>query len=118
MSLRATRLAHAQFKTVEARSPESIIVAKALLAAALLAPDSAEAYAERVRTRFPNVLRSVDGDEAAGAPLLRADDLLRETWTRVTAEHTQELAKQRAASAGAPGGAGAAPPAPASGGGS
>ena len=113
-SLRASRLAHEQFRAVERRTPESIVVPKALLAAALLSPDSAAAYTERVRARFPGLVLAAQASDATDALLVQVDDLLRDTWTRVTTEHAAELARQRAGTAGTPattaGSAGGTPP--------
>ncbi|HKG93451.1 MAG TPA: hypothetical protein VKA84_16200 [Gemmatimonadaceae bacterium] len=106
-SLHAKRLAHALLHSVEGVAPTSVVTPKALLAAALLRPDSAPAYTQRVRANFPYVFS--DDIPGGTSPLRQADEILRDVWALVSSEHAQEVARQRAA-ASAQNGTSSAPP--------
>jgi hypothetical protein len=96
-SLHAPRAARRLFRQVTADWPTSLFASKALLAAAVLAPDSAEAYARELRTHFPQspFTTLADGGDVSNDPLYaRADEILRTTWTSVIKEFGEELTRR------------------------
>jgi hypothetical protein len=95
-SLRARKLAASLF--LRAASPQlgGIVAPKALLAAASLMPDSAEAFHEQLRKRFPDspyVVMLEGGDPGSLPVLIETDRLLRAWWdsaSRFMADTTRE----------------------------
>jgi hypothetical protein len=84
-SLRAPALAHTLFRRVESEHGHFLVAPKALLAAAALVPDSADAYNQLLRTKYPRAPHTlvVNGEEAAGLTnYRRGEELLRQAWTR------------------------------------
>jgi len=82
-SLRARALAGSLFLRSADPSLGTLIAPKALLAAAALDPDSAEAYHRQLRTRFPTspYLMMLEGGGPAESPVLtETDRLLRQWW--------------------------------------
>ncbi|MDQ6827519.1 MAG: hypothetical protein M3081_01480 [Gemmatimonadota bacterium] len=82
-SLRAPALAHTMFKRVAASSPQSPLAAKALLAAAQMAPDSADSYIARIRREYPlsPYLPAEHPDSIALSRLDAAERPLQDAWT-------------------------------------
>ncbi len=86
-SLAAPVLAHTLFKQVERDHPESPIAARALVAAARLWPDSAEAYVTRAVTEWPTAgvsahLRGVSPRDSSTQ--VGEDGALNQSWIVVT----------------------------------
>ncbi|MFL5576481.1 MAG: tetratricopeptide repeat protein [Gemmatimonadaceae bacterium] len=82
-SLRAPRLAHAIFTRVASTVPLMPLAPKALLAAAAVLPDSAAAYRQLVRTRYPAspYATLLDGGDPGDMPQYRTvEDELRQGW--------------------------------------
>jgi hypothetical protein len=82
-SLRARALASSLFLRAADPALGAMIAPKALLAAAALDPDSADAYHQQLRTRFPSspYLMMLDGATAVeSAELAETDRLLRQWW--------------------------------------
>lgn len=83
-SLRAPLLARAYLERILEQRPPPLLAPKALLAAAMLVPDSAAIFRSRVLDHFPRsgwaaILR---GDAAAPAPDVRSGEaLLASTWS-------------------------------------
>ncbi len=94
-SLRTPALAHTLFKRVAASSPQAPLAAKALLAAAQLAPDSADSYIARIRREYPNspYLPAERPDSAALARLEAAERPLQEAWSSVMRVFTDSIRK-------------------------
>lgn len=107
-SLRAALLAHDIFARVASTMPLMPIAPKALLAAATLLPDSAAAYRELVRSRYPRSPYAVllDGADPADMPQYQTvEDGLRRGWETGIALFADTLAKLRPAAPPPPGGA-------------
>ncbi|MEP6690766.1 MAG: hypothetical protein ABJD07_06385 [Gemmatimonadaceae bacterium] len=91
-SLRATALAHALFKRIVSSSPQSPLAAKALLAAARLAPDSADGYVARVRREYPlSPYLALAPDSAGLARLDAAEKPLSDAWIATVAVYTDSV---------------------------
>ena len=115
-SLRARALAHTLFTRLVESYPQSPLAPKALIAAAILRPDSAAAYQERMRAQFatsPYFLVLTGREPPDSSALRRDDQLLRQTWSVVTSIFADSILKLRPAGATGPtatAGAGGAPP--------
>jgi hypothetical protein len=105
-SLRAPALAHTLFRKLETTQPSSLLAPKALLAAAALMPDSAEAYRTRivnVHSRSPYALLVAGADVPFEAVYRQTDELLRNAWNLGLAQFTDSIRKLRPPAPGAPG---------------
>lgn len=83
-SLGALELAHQLFRKLPDSYGNSPIAPKALLAAAALQPDSAEAYQARLREQYPTSIYALvlDGkDSPVVGRINRGDQLLQQAWT-------------------------------------
>ncbi|HEX8850152.1 MAG TPA: hypothetical protein VF761_11520 [Gemmatimonadaceae bacterium] len=96
-SLAAPRAARSMFLALPVGSP---LAAKAWLAAARLAGDSAPEYVRTVRARWPDspYLRAFDGHDP-DTLAVAADTLLRRTWDEAILVYADSLNARRAASA-------------------
>ncbi|MGQ0713320.1 MAG: hypothetical protein ACT4PJ_06260 [Gemmatimonadaceae bacterium] len=90
-------LARTLFLRAAREYPRSTLAPKALLAAALLTPDSARAWRDMVRERYSAspYAKALDGDRVAPAAFESDDRLLRQTWGAVVRGDTSSLASQR-----------------------
>jgi tetratricopeptide (TPR) repeat protein len=81
-SLRARALAAALFLRAADPSHGAVIAPKALLAAAAMEPDSAEAYHAQLRTRFPSspYVMMLNGAGPEESPVLTEGDRLLRAW--------------------------------------
>jgi hypothetical protein len=98
-SLRNKRIAHRFFRLAADSAPEPI-APTALLAAALLRPDSAERYRERVRREHPDSPAGyvLAGRDAAVLPAWTfIDEQLRSRWNFIGKFHRDSLARLRPA---------------------
>ncbi|HET7450598.1 MAG TPA: hypothetical protein VFJ78_08355 [Gaiellaceae bacterium] len=117
-SLRAPALAHTLFTQVAASYPTSPLVPKALIAAAVVRPDSAAVYEERVKTQFassPYAMILMGREPSDSGALSRNEQMLRQIWTVVTSIFVDSIQKLRPAGAQGPAtptGSGSAPPIP------
>jgi hypothetical protein len=99
-SLQAHPLAHDIFMRVPNTYGNSPVAPKALLAAAMLVPDSAEAYHARVREQYGSSLYtlSLDGrDTPAIGRINRGDQLLQQAWILGSKALTDSLNAMRRA---------------------
>lgn len=106
-SLRNPRVAHRLFRVVADSVPSSPMAPSALLAAALLLPDSAERYRDRVRAQYADTPAGymLAGRDPAELPAWRfMDEQFRARWSFVTRLHRDSVSRLR------PGTAQQAPP--------
>lgn len=96
-SLSASRLAHSMFKSIERDYPDYEIAARALLAASVLAPDSAAVYRARILERWPRSFAAarfgaIDPDSST----VQGEDVaLRNAWRFATAQLADSLKERR-----------------------
>lgn len=95
-SLGAVGVARLLFTSVPASSP---LAAKAWLAAAPLAGDSAPDYVAMARRRWPRspYVRALDGTEGSDGTAFLGDSVLRVTWERAVTTFSDSVAARRAA---------------------
>jgi hypothetical protein len=99
-SLRNARVAHRFFRLAADSAPTSPIAPTALLAAALLMPDSAERYRERVRKDFADTPAGyiLAGRDAAELPAWSfMDEQFRSRWSFIGRFYRDSIAKLRPA---------------------
>lgn len=99
-SLGARALARSIFLNVPATYGNSPVAPKGLLAAAALAPDSADAWHERLRTEYGSSLYALalDGkDNPVIGRINRGDQLLQQAWTLGTKAFSDSLNAMRRA---------------------
>ena len=97
-SLRAPLLAHTMFRKLEATQPGALLTPKALLAAAAIVPDSADAYRERVVSRHPRspfALLVAGRDPGDVGVYRQTDELLRIAWQSATKQFADTIKKLR-----------------------
>jgi hypothetical protein len=102
-SLHAQRLAKSLFVRLANTYMNAQLSPKALLAAAALAPDSADHYRERARVTYPNSPYTVmlaGGDQSDNPSYRIAEENLRKRWADGVALLADTLSKLRPASAG------------------
>lgn len=98
-SLRANRLAHAMFKSIERDFPEYEIAARALLAAGRLVPDSADVYRERITARWPYSFAAarLTGTSLDSSTVRGEDAALSTAWRFATTQFADSLRERRRA---------------------
>ncbi|HEU4563915.1 MAG TPA: hypothetical protein VFS05_04660 [Gemmatimonadaceae bacterium] len=114
-SLGARGLAHTLFRRVAAEYLSTPIAPKALLAAAAIVPDSAEAYLARLRERYPTSAErhALDGTDGADGPVTAAaDSLLAHAWSIGSKAFADTLTALRRDQAAPPVAAAGSPPPP------
>lgn len=96
-SIGALHAARALFHSMPASSP---LAPKGWLAGAAIAGDSASAYVESARARWPAspYVLALDGRESSDGSAFAADSLLRTAWERAIVSHRDSLAARAAAS--------------------
>lgn len=102
-SLHAPRLARSLFVRLADSYLNAQLTPKALLAAAALSPDSAEAYTQRVRSTYPNspyTTLLAGGDPTNNPSYAIAEENLRKRWSDGIALLADTLAKLRPAGTG------------------
>ena len=94
-SLRAPGIAHALLRQVVDAAPDGPLAPKALLAAALVMPDSAAAYRTRVAARYPSspYAALVQGDGAGVSTRGPEQELLRQAWQSAIAAFPDSAAR-------------------------
>ena len=104
-SLRAPKLALTLLQRLLHSMPNSLVAPKALLAAAELLPDSADAYRDRVIREYPGsgfAMALTGRDPSALQSFRQTEELLRQFWTTAV-DSVAKLRAERQASAAAPG---------------
>lgn len=99
-SLRAFRLAHAMFRSVERDFPEYEIAARALLASRAMVPESTQVYAARVTKNWPSssAAAALDGRDPTVLTTLRQEDVaLARAWTAAMAQWADTLKVRKTA---------------------
>ena len=94
-SLAARRAARVLFRSLPAGSP---LAAKGWLAAAAITPDSAPAFVETARSRWPDspYIAAFDGKPSTDTLAVAADSLLRRAWDRAIVVYTDSAAARHA----------------------
>ena len=94
-SLAARRAARALFRSLPAGSP---LAPKGWLAAAAITPDSAPAFVETARSRWPDspYIAAFDGRPSTDTLAVAADSLLRRAWDRAIVVYTDSAAARHA----------------------
>ena len=95
-SLRAPRLAARLFLRIPENAPRALLAPRALFAAALLEPDSAETYRARVREQYassPYALLLKGGDPGESPAYGQADVLLSVAWADALRAYGDSLQK-------------------------
>jgi hypothetical protein len=95
-SLAARRAARVLFRSLPPGSP---LAAKGWLAAAAITPDSAPAFVETARSRWPDspYIAALDGKPSTDTLAVAADSLLRRAWDRAIVVYTDSTAARHAA---------------------
>lgn len=100
-SLAARRAARVLFRSLPPGSP---LAAKGWLAAAAITPDSAPAFVEAARSRWPDspYIAAFDGRPSTDTLAVAADSLLRRAWDRAIVVYTDSAAARHAAASPPP----------------